>query len=101
MIDENLKVYLIEVNTNPCLEQSSSLLTRLLSNLIENVLRYIFFDLNLLKRIAVDPIYPAPSLDQWKAGRREAFPIYSLEKIQFELIFDDLTDGEELKVYLN
>jgi hypothetical protein len=39
MIDEEFKVYLIEVNTNPCLELSSTLLARLIPNMIENVLR--------------------------------------------------------------
>lgn len=39
MIDEDFKVFLIEVNTNPCLEQSSSLLARLIPNVVENMLR--------------------------------------------------------------
>jgi tubulin polyglutamylase TTLL1 len=39
MIDENFQVYLIEVNTNPCLELSSTLLCRLIPNMIENVMR--------------------------------------------------------------
>ena len=39
MIDEDFKVYLIEVNTNPCLEHSSSLLARLIPNMIENMIR--------------------------------------------------------------
>ncbi len=43
MIDEEFKVYLIEVNTNPCLELSSTLLARLIPNMIENVLRYLIF----------------------------------------------------------
>ena len=43
MIDEDFKVYLIEVNTNPCLEISSTLLARLIPNMIDNVLRYLRF----------------------------------------------------------
>jgi len=39
MLDEDFKVYLIEVNTNPCLEISSTLLARLIPNMIENVIR--------------------------------------------------------------
>ena len=39
MIDEDFKVYLIEINTNPCLEIASTLLARLIPNMIENVLR--------------------------------------------------------------
>ena len=40
MLDEDFKVYLIEVNTNPCLELSSTLLARLIPNMVENALRY-------------------------------------------------------------
>ena len=40
MIDEDFKVFLIEVNTNPCLELSSNLLARLIPNMIENVFKY-------------------------------------------------------------
>lgn len=39
MIDEDLKVWLIEVNTNPCLELSGSYLTRLIPNMIENAMK--------------------------------------------------------------
>lgn len=39
MIDENFKIYLIEVNTNPCLEQSSLLLSKIIPYLIDNTLR--------------------------------------------------------------
>jgi hypothetical protein len=41
MIDEDFKVYLIEVNTNPCLELSSPLLSRIIPAVIDNVFRYI------------------------------------------------------------
>jgi tubulin monoglycylase TTLL3/8 len=36
MIDEDFRIWLIEVNTNPCFELSSSLLARLIPNMIEN-----------------------------------------------------------------
>lgn len=39
MIDEDMNVSLIEVNTNPCLEICCPILSRLLSNLIENVFK--------------------------------------------------------------
>ena len=42
MIDEDFKVYLIEINTNPCLEIASTLLARLIPNMIENVLKLIY-----------------------------------------------------------
>lgn len=34
MIDENFNVWLIEVNTNPCLELSSKLLGRIIPNML-------------------------------------------------------------------
>ena len=49
MMDDNFKVYLIEVNTNPCLELCSPLLKRLIPEMIDNSLR-----------IAVDPVFPPP-----------------------------------------
>lgn len=46
MIDENFKVYLIEANTNPCLEICSPLLARIIPELLDNSFR-----------IAIDPLY--------------------------------------------
>jgi len=40
MIDEELRIYLIEVNTNPCLDTSCNLLARLIPNMLENAFRY-------------------------------------------------------------
>ncbi len=56
MIDEHCKPWLIEVNTNPCLEISSPLLARMIPAMIENSLKSApsFF------RIAVDPLFPPP-----------------------------------------
>eukprot|EP01022_Parablepharisma_sp_SALTPOND_P024489 TRINITY_DN542_c0_g1_i1.p1 TRINITY_DN542_c0_g1~~TRINITY_DN542_c0_g1_i1.p1 ORF type:complete len:1002 (+),score=71.85 TRINITY_DN542_c0_g1_i1:11821-14826(+) len=39
MIDTHFKVYLIEVNTNPCLEVSSPLLGRVITNMLDNALK--------------------------------------------------------------
>jgi len=39
MIDDKFKVYLIEVNTNPCFELSCSLLTRIIPAMIENSIK--------------------------------------------------------------
>ena len=46
MIDSDFKVYLIEVNTNPCLEVCCPLLARIIPELLDNSLR-----------LSVDPIY--------------------------------------------
>lgn len=71
MIDENFKVWLIEANTNPCLETSCSILTRLITNMIDNVIS-----------IAVDPLFPPPA--SWK--KRAAS--WSMESFKFELLYD-------------
>lgn len=39
MVDEDLKPWLIEVNTNPCLELSSPYLARLIPAMIENAIK--------------------------------------------------------------
>jgi hypothetical protein len=51
MIDEDLNVRLIEVNTNPCLEMSCPLLARIIPEVLDNVFR-----------IVIDPIFPSPDL---------------------------------------
>jgi len=51
MIDSSFKPLLIEINTNPCLELSSSGLERLIPRMIENAFR-----------LCVDPIY-RPNID--------------------------------------
>jgi len=52
MIDEDFRLYLIEVNTNPCLETSCPLLARIISEMLDNSLR-----------IAVDPLFSFPNLE--------------------------------------
>ena len=59
MIDDEFKIYLIEVNTNPCFEISSTLLARIIPNMIENVIRLY----KIIIRIAIDPIFPPPDFN--------------------------------------
>lgn len=40
MIDSDYKLYLIEINTNPCLELSCPLLSSIIPRFIENTLEY-------------------------------------------------------------
>lgn len=56
MLDENLNVYIIEVNTNPCLETSCPLLTKIITPLVENVFKYKC----VLFRLCLDPLFPPP-----------------------------------------
>jgi hypothetical protein len=46
MIDDNFKVYLIEANTNPCLETGCPLLTRIIPEVLDSSFR-----------IAIDPLF--------------------------------------------
>lgn len=39
MLDEDMKPWLIEVNTNPCLELSSAYLARLIPAMVENAIK--------------------------------------------------------------
>lgn len=49
MLDKDMNVYLIEINSNPCLELAGPYLTELLPNVIEDMVQ-----------IAVDPIFNEP-----------------------------------------
>jgi hypothetical protein len=46
MIDDQLNIKLIEVNTNPCLEVCCPLLARIIPNMLDSVFR-----------IAIDPLF--------------------------------------------
>lgn len=83
LLDEHLKPWLIEVNTNPCLELSSGLLASIIPNMLENAFR-----------IAVDPLFPQP------VGARRTMSAYYFNEShlenRFELIFNELYDGANL-----
>ena len=82
MFDEDFKPYLIEVNTNPCLELSCPLLARLVPSMLENALR-----------IVVDPMFPAPEgFSLKKSVVQELTP-----ESKFSLVFDEKVDGPELE----
>jgi tubulin---tyrosine ligase len=49
MVDSDYNVWLIEINTNPCLELSCSYLSKIIPEMIENSFR-----------IALDPMFPPP-----------------------------------------
>jgi Tubulin-tyrosine ligase family len=75
MIDHKFKPWLIEVNTNPCLELSSPYLSSLIPSMLDNALK-----------IGLDSLFPAPLgqyLDNCPVNR-------------FELIFHQEVDGKRL-----
>lgn len=52
MLDEDFNLSLIEVNTNPCLDQPCPLLARMIPHMLQNALW-----------IGVDPLFPFPDHD--------------------------------------
>ena len=75
MLDNTLRVYLIEVNTNPCLELSSKLLSRIIPTMLEHSFR-----------LALDPIFPPPC--HYPNSQKYLAVDGSLDRLNFELIFD-------------
>ena len=82
MIDDEFKPYLIEVNTNPCLELSSPLLARLIPNMLENALK-----------IALDPMFLPPE----NYSGKKAFIGDAAPENRFDLVFDSKIDGPALE----
>jgi tubulin---tyrosine ligase len=81
MIDEGFKVWLIEVNTNPCLETSCAFLSRIIPACLDNTFRLV-----------LDPLFPPPyekkKLNSW------------LEDVnisnKFELVFNEYKETDNL-----
>jgi len=66
MIDADFKVWLIEVNTNPCLEESSPILEELLPRMLGNFLYFCNIS-NYIKKddafsLTIDKIFPPTTL---------------------------------------
>jgi tubulin polyglutamylase TTLL1/tubulin monoglycylase TTLL3/8 len=82
MFDEDFKPYLIEVNSNPSLEPSSNLLTKLFTQMLDNTFR-----------LAVDPLFPPQEGFSLKKG---ATGIEVCPENRFDLVFDERIDGPPL-----
>ena len=72
MIDQAFTPWLIEVNTNPCLETNADLLNRIIPAMLENAFK-----------LAVDPLFPEPP------STPKSLPTHlsSIGTNKFELIF--------------
>jgi len=69
MIDEQLRPWLIEVNTNPCLEETSALLRSLLPRMIDDAFK-----------LTLDVQFPPPKDQQGKEeGSRASSGAYKVE----------------------
>lgn len=84
MIDYHFNPWLIEINTNPCLELSCPLLERIIPHMVENAFR-----------IGLDTIFPPPEVvpHNYKYTIAENALHYN----RFELIFDETRDGGSVK----
>ncbi|CAI2368766.1 unnamed protein product [Moneuplotes crassus] len=82
ILDDKLKPFLLEMNTNPCLELSSTYLSYLIPHIIESAIQ-----------VAVDPFFQ-PEI--WPKSKRHLIP----EPTEtFELIFNERTDGHKFKKF--
>eukprot|EP00347_Sterkiella_histriomuscorum_P005415 403356704 len=102
MIDENFRVYLIEANTNPCLEISCPLLARIIPEVVDNTFR-----------ITLDPLFQPGQFDpenqttfqqqqnfnnkdstqKEKTNKKRTRRIELLPQIKYTLVFDERVDG--------
>ena len=80
MIDSDFKVYLIEVNTNPCFEDTCPVLAKIIPEVLDGAFR-----------IAVDPIFTYPE----SFASKPSSTVYFSE-CKYELVFDDSIEGKQL-----
>lgn len=73
MIDHAFEVWLIEVNTNPCLSTVSPVTCKLIPHMVENVVR-----------ICIDPLFPPPKKS---LKIKKVPPESTIEQNKFELFF--------------
>lgn len=64
MIDEDLQPWLIEVNTNPCLEETSKLLKMLLARMLDDAFK-----------LTIDLAFPAPPKETDTKPQKQLYPV--------------------------
>ncbi|CAI2369156.1 unnamed protein product [Moneuplotes crassus] len=65
MIDEHLKVWLIECNTNPCIEESSKLLQRIIPRMIDDALNLVLDETFSTQEPNLKDRYDKPRVSQF------------------------------------
>jgi tubulin polyglutamylase TTLL1 len=88
LLDRDLNPWLLEVNSNPCLELSSTILARIIPAMVENAFK-----------IAVDPIFPEPlhSPKRFQGSLLQDL----IPENKFELVFHEAVDGKEFLSFLS
>ena len=76
MIDDELKIKLIEVNTNPCLEVCCPLLARIIPSMLDSAFK-----------LAIDPLFQQPP------SRRVWSGAEVVNDLKMELVFESATPG--------
>lgn len=77
MIDEGFKPWLIEINTNPCIETSCLLLESIVPRMLDDAFK-----------LSLDLIFPPPEI--WPCSRKHSVPSF---ENKFELIYDDTKES--------
>ena len=72
MLDEWMRPWLIEVNTNPCLDLSAPILARLIPYMVENALR-----------MGLDSVFPPP--ENFSNNDKYSIPENALHYNKFDL----------------
>jgi tubulin monoglycylase TTLL3/8 len=81
MLDDRLTPFLIEANSNPCIEVDGLVLGRVIPALLENVVR-----------VAIDPVFPPPYSESAK-NRYQCSGLFEGNKMA--LVYDSfLEEGE-------
>ena len=78
-----MRPWLIEVNTNPCLDLSAPILARLIPYMVENALR-----------MGLDSVFPPP--ENFSNNDKYSIPENALHYNKFDLIFDSEREGAAL-----
>ena len=83
MIDRHFQPWLIEINTNPCLDCSGILLNRIIPYMVEQTFK-----------LTIDLAHPPPT--HYPNTSKHFASLVQLENFKYELIFDSQYEGQGL-----